>query len=132
MNEQGDLVSAVFGDVPFEEAPRQSSRDGEDYAMRMVTCDAEFPMAFWSDCCGRIGAANAKCRATAAKGTNAHFWGHFHECFEGEDLEVRKTKGHATAKDILEGTSSHCSLWMALGHLGGRTGLHLKDGVVSS
>ena len=42
-NEHGQLLSACFGAVPFDLAPMQTSRDGEDYAIFMLSFVAEPP-----------------------------------------------------------------------------------------
>ena len=103
----GDLVAAVFGDVPAQDAPRQSSRDGEDYAVRMLAFFADFPMVVHVDCAGTVGSARCKTKSTGAKATNAHLWGHFHAELGDGQVEFKKTKGHATQRDLDIGISTH-------------------------
>ena len=108
VDQLGDVLAAVYGDVPVQEAPTQSSRDGEDYAIRMLCWYAEPPFAAYVDCSGTI-----KCMtmpgpcSSSAKQTNAHMWGHFHATYEQSDFTVVKTKAHATMTDIEQGLSSH-------------------------
>lgn len=54
----GWLISAVFGPVPLEKAPFQTSRDAEDYAARMLTFYAEPPFRLYTDCSGTLRCLN--------------------------------------------------------------------------
>ena len=107
VNELGDAKAAVFRDVPAERAPAQSSRDAENYAFEMLCLFVELPCRVFSDCSGAIAIALAPdARAKGARATNAHNWSHFHASFEPGDLEILKTKGHATQHDVDNGFST--------------------------
>ena len=53
---EGSLVAAAFGAVPWEAAPGQEARDGEDYAVYMLTEVAAQPFSLYIDCAGTVSA----------------------------------------------------------------------------
>ena len=51
---EGKLVAAAFGAVPCEAAPAQVAKDGEDYAVYMLTQMAIQPFSIYVDCAGTV------------------------------------------------------------------------------
>ena len=104
------MFAAAYGAVPIDRAPRQTSRDGEDYALFMAGTLTEDPARLYFDCSGTIATAvGGPAKATAAKQPAAHLWGHIFGRFDSGELAecLHKTKGHATRRDAEEGVSSH-------------------------
>ena len=101
----GKLVAAAYGAVPWEAAPAQEARDGEDYAVFMLTEVAALPFTIYVDCAGTVGAAGNPLVGTRPRHLRAHLWDRIWECFE--ELQVHKTKAHATETDVLQGITTH-------------------------
>ena len=107
---EGRLLAAAYGAVPIDRAPRQTSRDGEDYALFMSGTLTEDLVQLYFDCSGTISTAmGGAAKATAARQPGAHLWGHIFSRFDSGELAsaIHKTKGHATLRDADEGGSSH-------------------------
>jgi len=96
----GNLISAAYGAVPEEEAPEQQARDGEDFAVVMLTMLGEAPFTLMIDCKGTIGALQNPKDSCGIHNARAHLWGKFHAQFEQQDFTVIKTLAHATATDV--------------------------------
>ena len=90
--------------LQFMETSSRRRRQGNP--ARTAKTYAEFPFGVWSDCAGSIGAAAANGKATEAKAVNAHLWGRFTASFAGQEPDIKKTKAHATAQDIVDGVST--------------------------
>jgi hypothetical protein len=111
----GNPTAAAFGPVPFDLAPAQTSKDGEDFAVYMATvltygeCDA------YIDCASTVGGCSDPLGSTKASSPRAHLWGRIHAAMDFEQFKVHKTKGHATAADLDRGTSTR---WEQLGNNG--------------
>ena len=104
--EHGELISACFGAVPFDLAPAQTSRDGEDYAIFMASFVAEPPFTILCDCAGTVGCMQVGGRQKGLQGPRAHLWSRVYSAFDGEQAEVVKTLAHATAADVLGGKTT--------------------------
>jgi hypothetical protein len=111
----GSPTAAAFGPVPFDLAPAQTSKDGEDLAVFMATvltygaCDA------YIDCASTVGGCADPLGPTKASSPRAHLWGRIHAAMDFEQFKVHKTKGHATAADLDWGLST---LWEQRGNNG--------------
>ena len=93
----GAFISAAFGASPRGVAPFQSSRDAEDYALRMLAFCALPPVTVGIDCLGSLRCLKGG-RSYAVKASNcrAHLWGHFFATFDAEDVTGFKVKAHAS------------------------------------
>ena len=101
---EGKLVAAAYGAVPWEAAPAQVARDGEDYAVYMLTSVAQQPFSIYVDCAGTVGAATDPLVGTKPRHLRAHLWDEIWKSFK--DLQVHKTKAHATETDVLQGITT--------------------------
>lgn len=107
VNRFGVPVHAAYGPVPEPEAPGQVARDGEDFALMMLSQVAEPPLRVYTDCQGTKGCfLEPKSASTGSGNPRAHLWTRFWAAFEGEQVEVFKTKGHATSTDVEMGRST--------------------------
>ena len=98
VDKDGKLAAAAYGAVPWEAAPAQDARDGEDYAVFMLTEIAALPFTIYVDCAGTVGAASNPLVGTKPRHLRSHLWDRIWESFEV--LHVHKTKAHATETDI--------------------------------
>ena len=103
---QGRLEATAFGDVPRKHAPAQQARDAADYAIFMAINLAEPPLHFYADCAGTIGTFEAGRKALDDTNARAHLWGPFFANFEGEQVEMTKTRAHTTEKQVAEGVTT--------------------------
>ena len=60
----GNFVAAAFGQFHREIAPQQSSKDAEDYALRMVAFCALLPVTVGIDCTRVLQIASSKASPT--------------------------------------------------------------------
>eukprot|EP00959_Pyramimonas_sp_CCMP1952_P428992 8984546-Pyramimonas_sp.AAC.1 len=60
------MISGAFGPVPWDVAPLQLAKDGEDYAYRMLGQIALDPEGVWTDCAATISCARSRVRSTSA------------------------------------------------------------------
>ena len=119
----GELVAAVWGPVPLDQAPKQSSPEAEDYALSRVVDFLSLPEMIMVDCLGTVQAANAHPLAvTGPRHPRAHMWIRYHSVSEGYK-GVRKTKGHATTMDVHNGVSTE---WERKGN--GHADFYAKEG----
>ena len=109
----GAFIAAAYGPVPRGLAPFQSSRDGEDYALRMLAFCAFPPVTVGIDCLGTLSCLKrGKSYAVKASNCRAHLWGHFFATFDSEDVTGFKVKAHASHADVSSGTTL---AWMKAG-----------------
>ena len=103
----GELVAAAYGPVPFEAAPYQQARDGEDYALHMAPFLVEAPFVIYVDCQGTL---DSLCRppafSTGPSNERAHLWLPFWAGFEPSDFEAHKTKAHTSHADVGRGLTT--------------------------
>lgn len=103
----GSFIAAAYGPVPGGAAPFQSSRDGEDYALRMLAFCALSPVTVGVDCLGSLSCLKGgKSYAVRASNFRAHLWGHFFTTFDAEDVIGFKVKAHATLADVDSGLTT--------------------------
>ena len=102
----GALVSAAYGAVPWDEAPAQVARDGEDFAVAMLAEVAQEPFEAYIDCQGTVDAAQAPHeRTTTSSNPRAHLWGRVWASFD--ELQAHKTRAHCSAADVERGITTH-------------------------
>ena len=105
---EGDLVSAAYGPVAFDQCPFQEARDGEDFAAHMCAYLTEGPVDAFIDCQGTLDSIiKGEAYANRSGNERAHLWGPFHAAFDDGRLTAHKTKGHATTNDVECGRSTH-------------------------
>ena len=71
----GRLLKAAYGPVPWDVAPMQEARDGEDYAVFMAAqlVDVAQPCELFLDCAGTLGCLlGAAEKAVAPSNARAH------------------------------------------------------------
>ena len=103
----GNVLHAAYGPVPFKLGPRQTAKDGEDFAVHMLTFLGIGPFELFLDCQSTLDilrkGPGAGVDASSSKG---HLWGPFWGAFEASDLSAHKTLAHATAADVEAGKST--------------------------
>lgn len=105
VDDEGRLLAAAYGAVPWEAAPEQLSRDAEDFAASMLPCVAMEPFECYADCAGTIGAAaSGSVVAASASQARAHRWGRFFAAFP--DIVLHKVKAHCSFADVQAGRIS--------------------------
>ncbi len=101
----GNLIAAAFGLVPADECPGQTSKDGEDYAVTMLTVVALEPFEVYIDCKGTLDAIDSPHSLSASSAApRANLWARVWGSFDA--LTAHKTKAHATAEDVHRGIST--------------------------
>ena len=105
IDDAGDLVAGCYGAVPRDQAPQQTSRDGEDYAIFMSTFVCEPPCRFRTDCKGTVTCFQSGGGALPNQ-ERAHWWGRIWATWDGEDVSMTKVLAHATAADVANGRIS--------------------------
>ena len=104
----GEAVAAVYGPVPVTAGPGQVARDGEDYAIMMLSVHAVPPFEVYVDCKGTLECLQSpRSFSTGASNPRAHLWTRYWAAFEGEEVVAHKTLAHATDADIEAGRSSY-------------------------
>ena len=101
----GNRIKAAYGAVPWQQAPTQVARDGEDYALFQATLLARGEPDIYCDCAGTVGLAQAGAPAGAeARNPRAHLWTKvWSRC---ETVKVFKTKAHTTEEDLEVGVTT--------------------------
>ena len=103
----GDFISAAYGPVPFQVAPEQNSRDGEDFAVFMCTQLVMAPFMLYVDCKATVACASRNSSYSVGPGNErAHLWTKFWSAFEGENFEVHKTLAHASSEQVDAGLTT--------------------------
>ena len=103
----GKMISAAYGPVPFDHAPEQVARDGEDYAVFMCSLVATPPLQIYSDCSGTVRCIRSGPQYSSSPANpRAHLWTKFWAQFEDEDVVGHKTLGHATPRDVEDGKTT--------------------------
>ncbi len=104
----GAMISAAYGPVPFDVAPYQQARDGEDYAVHMSAWLVMPPFDIYVDCMGTLECLlGPPSYSTAATNERAHLWGPFWASFEPSDFRAHKTKAHTSLADVERGVTRH-------------------------
>ena len=99
----GEMQAAAYGPVPVDFGPGQVARDGEDFAVFMLTICATPPFQLFIDCEGTLKCLHRGVQYAAGPGNpRAHMWGPFYAQFEGEEFTATKTLAHPSKKDVEE------------------------------
>ena len=113
-NRLGETIAAAYGAVPRCKAPLQHARDGEDWAVRMLSFVALLPFSLFIDCSGTVGCLHkGKVYATRLCEPRAHIWGGFFASFDADDFLAQKAKAHATCAMV---ESGEVPLWQKKGN----------------
>ena len=64
----GELIAAVYGPVPVDIAPKQSSVEAEDYVLSKAADSVMLPERIMIDCLGTVRAANSHPMAVTGPG----------------------------------------------------------------
>ena len=108
----GNRIKAAYGAVPWQQAPSQVARDGEDFALFQATLLSAGDPAIYCDCAGTVGLAQAGAPAgTDSKNPRAHLWAKVWT--RTETLRVLKTKAHTTQDELDAGVTTE---WERLGN----------------
>ena len=103
----GQLIAAAYGAVPEDECPLQVARDGEDYAIMMLSQVAIAPFHLFIDCQGTVDCVQkGRSYATCASNPRAHLWGRYYAAFDADGVMCSKTLAHATATDVEAGRTT--------------------------
>ncbi|CAK0863804.1 unnamed protein product [Prorocentrum cordatum] len=108
----GNMECAVYGSVRQDLCPFQSAKDGEDFAVWMLSrflgpCVDETLI----DCASTVSCLTlGKKYATAANKPNAHLWSGIYASLDVDMLKVTKVAAHCTARDVLEGKITEADL----------------------
>eukprot|EP00959_Pyramimonas_sp_CCMP1952_P003476 72977-Pyramimonas_sp.AAC.1 len=100
------FLGAIYGVVPPEFATTHTARDGEDYAMLMVSQHVLGTFSVLADCKATLSCCTCPQSATSVANPRAHLWLRVHS---REDFPQR----------VFKHVKSHCSM------------VHVRDGVLS-
>ena len=107
VDDNGFFIAGCYGAVPWEMAPWQASRDGEDYAMYMAALGCVTgPATYHVDCAATVSAARSPKFAVSAACSRAHLWTRFFHVHDGESPPVVKVKAHSSWVDVERGLST--------------------------
>ena len=102
MGDEGRLLAAAFAVVPWHAPPRQTPRDGEDYAVAVLPVVDMEPFEAYVDGAGTVGVSQGGIsKAASASHRRAHLWGRVSAAFN--DLRLHKVKAHCTEADVQAG-----------------------------
>ena len=105
VDDDGKVVAAAYGGVPYDSCPGQTIGDAEDYAVGMLPLVALEPFRLYIDRQGTVDNATVKRHATQeASHPTAHIWSRVWAAFD--HLAVTKTKAHASKADVSRGTTT--------------------------
>ncbi|CAK0852813.1 unnamed protein product [Prorocentrum cordatum] len=108
----GNMECAVYGSVRQDLCPFQSAKDGEDFAVWMLSrflgpCVDEILI----DCASTVSCLTlGKRYATAANKPNAHLWEGIYASLDVDMLKVTKVAAHCTARDVMDGKITEADL----------------------
>ena len=100
----GNFISAAYGAAPWDAAPAQVARDGEDYAVAMLPEIAIQPFELYIDCAGTLSATRDPAIAQCPRHLRAHLWARVWASFR--TLSSHKTKAHASKADAEQGLTT--------------------------
>ncbi|CAK0824062.1 unnamed protein product [Prorocentrum cordatum] len=104
----GDLESEVYGTVCLDLCPLQTAKDGEDFAVWMLSRFAGLNVEeLCIDCASTVSCLKlGRKYATAMGKPNAHLWSAIHASLDVDTLKVAKVAAHCRAEDVREGRIS--------------------------
>ena len=85
LDRDGRTLAALFGVVPLAEAPEQVARDGEDFAILMLSRRAVLGpnVSLFVDCAATVGCLRHPRGACAPGSARAHWWAEIGDRLEG-------------------------------------------------
>ena len=106
-DENGNMLSALYGAVPLQEAPGQLAHGGEDHVVMMLSDHAviasEVPL--YIDCKATVNRARHAMTGAAENNARAHWWRRKGDAFE--HVRTRKVAAHTSERAVREGGISH-------------------------
>ena len=103
----GNVIAAAYGHVPFRHGPRQTAKDGEDYAVLILTQCAMAPFELYADCQGTLDMLQGgQGLGASAGGPRAHLWAPFWSSFDSTDFSAYKTAAHCSFADVHNGKTT--------------------------
>ncbi|CAK0836444.1 unnamed protein product, partial [Prorocentrum cordatum] len=108
----GNLECAVYGSVRLDLCPFQTAKDGEDFAVWMLSRFLGPSVEeILIDCASTVSCLTlGKKYATAANKPNAHLWEGIYASLDVDTLKVTKVAAHCTARDVLDGKITEADL----------------------
>ncbi|CAK0863284.1 unnamed protein product, partial [Prorocentrum cordatum] len=116
-DEFGILEAAVYGTVCLDLCPFQTAKDGEDFAVWMLSRYlGPSIIEINIDCASTVSCLKlGRKYATAANKPNAHLWSAVYASLDVDSLNVNKVAAHCTDIDVREGRISECQ-WLGNAH----------------
>ncbi|CAK0865821.1 unnamed protein product, partial [Prorocentrum cordatum] len=108
----GNMECAVYGSVRQDLCPFQSAKDGEDFAVWMLSRFLGPSVdEILIDCASTVSCLTlGKKYATAANKPNAHLWEGIYASLDVDMLKVTKVAAHCTARDVMDGKITEADL----------------------
>ena len=106
VDRNGNLLSAAYGPVPLHEAPQQTAKQAEDYAILMLSRLAMAPIKVGIDCASTCDQVQLGPGHSRAMHPGCHWWDQVWAQFEAGDLEAFKTKAHCSEADVTKGKTT--------------------------
>ncbi|CAK0828696.1 unnamed protein product, partial [Prorocentrum cordatum] len=108
----GNMECAVYGSVRQDLCPFQTAKDGEDFAVWMLSRFLGPSVdEILIDCASTVSCLTlGKKYATAANKPNAHLWEGIYASLDVDTLKVTKVAAHCTARDVMDGKITEADL----------------------
>ncbi|CAK0867581.1 unnamed protein product, partial [Prorocentrum cordatum] len=108
----GNMECAVYGSVRQDLCPFQTAKDGEDFAVWMLSRFLGPSVdELLIDCASTVSCLTlGKKYATAANKPNAHLWEGIYASLDVDTLKVTKVAAHCTARDVMDGKITEADL----------------------
>ncbi|CAK0815915.1 unnamed protein product, partial [Prorocentrum cordatum] len=108
----GNMECAVYGSVRQDLCPFQTAKDGEDFAVWMLSRFLGPSVEeILIDCASTVSCLTlGKRYATAANKPNAHLWEGIYASLDVDTLKVTKVAAHCTARDVMDGKITEANL----------------------
>ncbi len=116
VDDEGDLIGAIYGHLPWGESDEQTPGHAEMYALRRAAELSVGPLKVYTDYREAAeGVSKGRAATTGPRAKHAAHWRAFWVAVEGEEFEVVKVKGHITAAEVEDnGPSSGDTVGMRL------------------
>ncbi|CAK0891345.1 unnamed protein product, partial [Prorocentrum cordatum] len=108
----GYMECAVYGSVRQDLCPFQTAKDGEDFAVWMLSRFLGPSVdEILIDCASTVSCLTmGKKYATATSKPNAHLWEGIYASLDVDTLKVTKVAAHCTARDVMDGKITEADL----------------------
>ncbi|CAK0873828.1 unnamed protein product [Prorocentrum cordatum] len=108
----GNMECAVYGSVRQDLCPFQTAKDGEDFAVWMLSRFLGPSVdEILIDCASTVSCLTlGKRYATAANKPNAHLWEGIYASLDVDMLKVTKVAAHCAARDVMDGKITESDL----------------------